>query len=486
VIFLLVCLAVQAILLGVRLDLLDLWTDELVTLQTAPLPVREILRAAAADIHPPLYYLLQHFWLQVPLPVTPSGQLRMLSAGFALLGTVVLDRLWGRRLDGRWRRWLLVLWVASPCLVLYGRMARSYSLQVLVVMVAVYFGWQFLEGGTRRDLLLLAAATALTFYTHYVPGLALAAAATVALLRRRKFGDLAMAGAVAAILYLPWAWTMADAAGKWARSGQAYTLTGSAATEWLLKAGFAAVSLSLGESLPWWRLAIGLAVLAPAAWLATRGASRERDAAWWCAAMAAVGFFGVARWVSYAFVPARLLFLVPFLLLLFVRGCELRPRPGIRVAAALLVVWAAGLWGYFDRGDYLNKGYAMPFHEIGERIREGGPGLVLCDSLNTDYPAIQHYLGPGHKVMLIGDAGAEARVEAALADPSIRMVWMVRNLHDISAGRSNGRISARLGGAWHTERVGYLPLSGFERLAAGWLTGDEAPRYFYEAARFRR
>jgi hypothetical protein len=356
------------------------------------------------------------------------------------------------------------------------------------VMAAVYFGWRYLEGRSRRDLAFLGTGIALAFYTHYVPGLAVAAATAVAFLRRRRFRDLACAGGLATILYLPWVWTMAEAAGKWARSGQVYTLTGNLATEILLKVGFATVSLAMGETLPWWGLAAGLAVAGMGAWLVAGGAAKEKEAAWWGAVMAGVGFLGVARWVSYAFVPARLLFLLPFLLLLFARGCELRPRLGKPIVVALLGLWGVGLWGYYGRDHYLNKGYAMPFRELTERIRSDSADgtLILCDSLNTDYPAVEYYLGSGRKVALIGDAGAEARVDVAIADPAVRTVWLVRNLHDISAGGGDSRISGRLGATWQTERIGYLPLSGFERRLAGWLTGREAPRYFYEAARFRR
>jgi hypothetical protein len=487
--FLRVCLALQALLLCFRLDLLDLWTDELFTLQTVMLPVPQILRTVQGDIHPPLYYLLQHFWLHVPLPLSPIVQLRLLSVAFALAATVALDKLWGPRLPARWRPWLVALWAASPCVVLYGRMARSYSLQVLVVLIAVYWGARFLADPSRRNLLWFAAGLSLSFYTHYVPGLALAGAAAGALLWRRRAVDRVKLGALVLIAYLPWVWVMAESIGKWASSGSPYALTGGAVTELALKAAFATVSFGLGESLPAWALALGLLLLPAALWLLWTGVRRERDIAHWVAAMGAVGFLGVAGWVSYPFLPARLLFLLPFLLLLVATGCAERPRVGRPFAIAMLALWAVGLWGYFHKSDYLNKGYAIPFAEIAARIEADEPAdesLVLCDTLNTDSAVLRYYLDPKRRMQWIGGADTPQVAAQAIADPAVRAVWLVRNQHDISPDGVNSQAEAELAHAFRAEPHPYLPLSGFEQRLARAVAGHDPPRYFYTVTRFRR
>jgi len=58
----------QACLLFHALDLLPAWGDELFTLKLVPHPVREIIPIAQQDVHAPLYYLLLHSWLKLPLP----------------------------------------------------------------------------------------------------------------------------------------------------------------------------------------------------------------------------------------------------------------------------------------------------------------------------------------------------------------------------------------------------------------------------------
>ena len=51
-------LPLQALLCFWNLGLLSPWMDEATTLLVVRLPVREILRVASGDVHPPLYYLL--------------------------------------------------------------------------------------------------------------------------------------------------------------------------------------------------------------------------------------------------------------------------------------------------------------------------------------------------------------------------------------------------------------------------------------------
>ena len=83
-----------------------------------------------------LYFLL-HFWIQLPLPGSLIARMRAHSALWVLLGTALLDRLWLRRLPPRTRLWFLALWTFSPCLVLYARMARSYTMQLALACLAL-------------------------------------------------------------------------------------------------------------------------------------------------------------------------------------------------------------------------------------------------------------------------------------------------------------------------------------------------------------
>lgn len=113
-----------------RLDLLEPWGDEWFTLTTVPLPLNQIRTTVEGAAHPPLYYFLLHFWIHIPWPASPLVKMRAMSVLWTLLATTILDRRWLIELQPRVRRRFLVLWVLSPCLLLYARMARSYSMQL--------------------------------------------------------------------------------------------------------------------------------------------------------------------------------------------------------------------------------------------------------------------------------------------------------------------------------------------------------------------
>jgi len=99
--WLILSLIVQAVLMTNRLDLLPMWNDELFTVRAARLPIGAMLQMVRGDVHPPLYFLLAHYWIRI----TPAGeslaQLRLLSVVFALLATIALDRLWLKEASAR-------------------------------------------------------------------------------------------------------------------------------------------------------------------------------------------------------------------------------------------------------------------------------------------------------------------------------------------------------------------------------------------------
>src|SRR5262245_7582412 len=90
-------LPLQALLLFSNLDLLDPWGDEWFTLTTVPQPVSEIVSTVAGNIHPPLYYVLLHYWIQLPWTLSPVSSMRAMSAAWTLVATVFIYLLWLRR-----------------------------------------------------------------------------------------------------------------------------------------------------------------------------------------------------------------------------------------------------------------------------------------------------------------------------------------------------------------------------------------------------
>ncbi|MEP7199138.1 MAG: glycosyltransferase family 39 protein, partial [Chloroflexota bacterium] len=73
----------------------SLWYDEAVSLFIAQKPIPDLIAHTASDIHPPLYYILLHFWLAV------AGTSEFAAAFFSLFFGVLLVAL-GCRMARDW------------------------------------------------------------------------------------------------------------------------------------------------------------------------------------------------------------------------------------------------------------------------------------------------------------------------------------------------------------------------------------------------
>ena len=482
---LLAVLAAQALLLFPRLDLLDIWGDELFTLNTVSHSLREIVPILQNDVHPPLYYFLLHEWVRLPLPWTRLSALRAFSGVMALLCTFLLDRFWLRR--GRpAHRWpALALFAFSPCLLLYGRMARSYTMQTALGMAAIFLLWRWL-GDPRRTLaraLPACAAMVLLLYTHYLPGLAVLAAFTIVAWKR--VGPMRVTAWAAASLaaYAPWLPTLARSLRAWeSASGfrPHYQLTHSPVLEEAFKVAFGIISLTIGESFA----PLALALVPLAVWMIWRGFRVRTSASSLLplvAIAAAIGYIGASRWVSWPFVPARLLWLLPFVTLALAAGLARGPRLWrySLTAAIFLSFVSSGIY-YFRRENFVNMGYAAPLREIALRLKSGASSrdTVLADAYNTDFEALHYYLGNGMAYLPLRLENA-IQSRAAARAPGVRAVWIVRNGRDISPGGVITSVAAdacRGRTGWDTW---YEPFPAWERAAMRIVSGSPAPQYFY-------
>ena len=474
-----VFLAVQALLSFWNLGLLSPWGDEAATLTLIRHSPAYMVQVAAHDVHPPVFYLLLWGWQHLPLGLDPAVQARILTVLFALAATVAADRLLASRLSERGRSWFLALWCVSPCLLLYARMSRSYSMQVLAGVLAVGCLLRCLEKPGRRYVIFTAVALLAAVYTHYLPGLVLTGAANLALLWRRRWRDAVLADAIFAAGLTPWAVWLARSIEAWSRHNEGYAAIGGAA-EYGLKAAYWGVSFVAGEAVPDVLLVAGLVLTPVCAVVLWRSRRALPQLFALTAVLAAAGFLGVARWVSYQFVPARLLFLLPLVLALFAAGAAMHPRTGGAAVGALLCISLAGDWCYFHKQGFRNKEYPMPMREIAARMAPGS--AVLVDATNSDPAALKYALGPGREVWLTTDP----RTPPRLAGDSAGTVWFLRNTHDVSAAGLNARCEAELKRSMRLVSVrGYEPFTPLERRAMG-LLGMPAPEYFGELLEFRK
>ena len=198
-----------------RLGFQPLWWDEGYSVYFATLPLGEMVRQTAVDIHPPLYYALLHLWTALlgPGPIA-------LRAFSVLAGLAAVPLAWalGRRLAGRAAGWGAAAAVAcSPFLVYYSQEVRMYALVTALGMGSALSHWDLLRRLGGQDtpprwlwagyVALLAAA----LYTQYYAALLLLAQAAYTVVwawrapgRWRAARGVLAAQGVALLLFAPW------------------------------------------------------------------------------------------------------------------------------------------------------------------------------------------------------------------------------------------------------------------------------------------
>ena len=186
-----------------------LWLDEALSVNIARLPVSDLLEALWHDGHPPLYYLLLHYWMEV---VGESDVAVRALSGVISVATLPLAWIAGRRLAGAaGARWALVLTALSPFAVRYGTETRMYALVMLLVLAGYLLLTDALERPTWGRLAGLTLISGLLLLSHYWAFYLIAAVGLLLVLRAwRRPADrsatvrVALAVAAGGLLFLPW------------------------------------------------------------------------------------------------------------------------------------------------------------------------------------------------------------------------------------------------------------------------------------------
>jgi len=493
---LLVFTVLQAFLLTVNPHLLPMWSGEASA-------VRQALQPAGTDIQP-LYFLLARLCLKLTGAGDPLKSLRLLSALFTVCATILLERLWLRKIATETHQWVLLLWAFSPAMLLFGRMAQSYSLQALLTVIAIGSLLRFKEDSSSwKRLAALAASLIALLYTDYLPGLAVWAAANTLLLAGRPAAAAAnqvprpmlwktalLPNLIVAAAFLPGILTLASALPRWHRDP--YSLTGNGFLEAALKLAAGFYSLVFGEAIPIWLLALSAIVAGPYLWILAGTARAHRQWLLPSATLALLGYAGAAYWVSYPFMGARLLFLLPLFIVTVAAGIVETGRLGTVFGVALFAAGAGGVWSYFEARDMINIAYVAPQQQIAGAIaRRSVPAdtVVWVDGLNMDEAVLAYYLPAGFAVRVLrsgSDAGAAwNEVEG---NPGVRHVWFLRSQQDTSPGQTFEKLEKRMLDSWHYRTLyPYVPAPAAYRLVLTLVMRvAQPPRYLYQLWEFRR
>jgi len=256
-----------------------------------------------------------------------------------------------------------------------------------------------------------------------------------------------------------------------------------------VKLAFWAMSFVMGEAVPDAVLVLGGVVLLLAGALALAGVRRDRELVWIAAPATVIGFVGVARWVSYPFIPARMLFVFPFFLLLFVTGALAHRRAGALAITLMLALSVSGVWCYFHKTGFRNKEYPLPFREIAAQIRRSGTAAdsaILVDSTNSDPRAMEYALGPSRPFFETGDPAAAPAVARLLTEPKVRTIWFLRSTHDISADKLDERFERQLRAAMPVTVQSYEAFTPLEMRLMRAMGMRDPPAWSHELMEFRR
>lgn len=203
---------VLAVGLGVVLRFVvhsPLWLDEALTVDIAKLPLKDLHAALKRDGAPPLFYVLEHFWIR--LFGSSDFAVRSISG---VISVATLPVAWvAARRYGPTAAWVTVLLLASaPFAIFYATESRMYAL----VMLLTACGYVALDRALRQpraaNLIGLAVVTAALLYTQYwaiyltaVVGAWLVWQSVRGRDRERSNARWALlATAVGALLFVPW------------------------------------------------------------------------------------------------------------------------------------------------------------------------------------------------------------------------------------------------------------------------------------------
>jgi len=138
------------------------WIDEAYSIKLSGHSIEQILQGTAADQHPPLYYLLLHYWMLLGDSVAHA---RLLSVLFGILNIVQMMAFGCRLAKERLGMGVGILLTLSPLHIWYSQEVRQYMLLALLATASSIELWKILQGERRWVLYWLFSVLAL--YTQY-------------------------------------------------------------------------------------------------------------------------------------------------------------------------------------------------------------------------------------------------------------------------------------------------------------------------------
>ena len=158
------------LLIGTVLRIYDLgteslWIDEAISMLWAKQSPSHIMARAALDVHPPLYFVILHYWIN--LFGDSEFSARLLSAIIGIISIFMIFKV-GSLIFGSDVGLLSAFIMATSVFhIWYSQDARAYSLLVLMSLLSIFFFIQLYRRKSRRDSIGYIVFSCLLIYTHY-------------------------------------------------------------------------------------------------------------------------------------------------------------------------------------------------------------------------------------------------------------------------------------------------------------------------------
>lgn len=411
-----------------------LWYDENFTYLLARLPLEDLFRATAGDVHPPLWYLITWALYSV-LPVLPAWAIRIP----ALVFSVVAFWLFGKliivlQIPKRVFWGALILMAIMPMQLWYAQEGRMYALLECLALAMLYAGLM------RRWTLFTLCAVALVYTQNYGMIYCAVIGFVLIVLDWRQAVDVALAGVVTLLAYLPWMVViysqMGDITGRyWIVSSGAGAILGA-----IYKQFWASAMLKPGiissYVLTFVVLICGVLVLL-----------REKWSHWWTVLVMAFGPVAVAALVSALWQP-MLLFrplvgISPFLYIIAAAPLEViatleeKRKVYLYAASFILPITMFGIAGYYQNiAAMKGEGAQSPMTEALGYVRDNwrdGDVIFYTDDgpmiNNMPYTDLPQYRMPACDQPILGALSDVTRAAlgvtvADLDDVPHRRAWV--------------------------------------------------------------
>ncbi|GEM_PF-2050686 len=146
-----------------RLDAQSFWYDEGFSAFVARGPLSDVYAYVSVDPHPPLYYLVLHFWMKA---VGESEfSLRFLSVALGVLSTALIYQLGSDLMGHRAGLYAAILGTVNPFLLYYSQETRGYMLLLTTSMISNVLFFRILSG--KREWAYYCASIIFLLWTHY-------------------------------------------------------------------------------------------------------------------------------------------------------------------------------------------------------------------------------------------------------------------------------------------------------------------------------